>query len=245
MRTLILDLETSPNVAHVWGLWDQTVSLAQLRESTRVISFAAKWHGEKRVMFYSDFHNGHDVMVNTAYSLLDDADAIVHYNGTSFDIPHLRREFILAGLTPPSPAKDIDLLQTVKRRFRFVSNKLDHVTRELGMAGKTRHTGHQLWVDCMAGDAKAWALMRKYNQQDVILTEQLYDRLLPWITNHPAVGLYSGDADCCRNCGGTDLERRGVAHTGVSSFQQYRCRACGAWSRGAKRLDGANTRGVS
>lgn len=42
MRILTLDLETSPNIAHVWGLWQQNVSLNQLMESTQVISWAGK-----------------------------------------------------------------------------------------------------------------------------------------------------------------------------------------------------------
>ena len=29
-RILIIDIETSPNLAYVWGLFDQTVSLSQL-----------------------------------------------------------------------------------------------------------------------------------------------------------------------------------------------------------------------
>lgn len=243
MRTLILDIETSPSVADVWGLFQQNVSLSQLRESTRVICFAAKWHGEKKVMFYSDHHDGHDVMIQKAWELLDEADVVVHYNGTRFDIPHLMREFLLAGLTPPAPFKQVDLLKTVRRVFRFISNKLDHVAGELGLGRKTKHEGHTLWVKCMAGDARAWGRMRTYNKQDVLLTEAAYDRLLPWIPNHPARTLYGVvSPDACPRCGGDDLERRGFACTAVSRFQQYRCRTCGAWTRSGKAEDHVDLR---
>ena len=53
MRTLLLDVETSPNTAHVWGLWQQTVSLNQLMESSRVMCWAAKWVDEKVILFDS------------------------------------------------------------------------------------------------------------------------------------------------------------------------------------------------
>jgi uncharacterized protein YprB with RNaseH-like and TPR domain len=157
MRLGFVDLETSPNIAHVWGLFNQTVSLSQLRESTRVISFAAKERGSKKVHFYSEYHHGRDEMIGAAHDFLDRMDAVCHYNGTRFDVPHFNREFIMAGLNPPSPYQEIDLLKAVRKHFRFTSNKLAHVTVQLGLSGKLSHTGHDLWVRCMAGDEKAWA----------------------------------------------------------------------------------------
>lgn len=241
MRTLVIDIETSPNVAHVWGLFNQTVSLAQLRESTQVIAFAAKWVEEKKTFFYSDHTHGHADMIAAAWALLDEADAVVHYNGRSFDIPHLRREFLLAGLTPPSPFAEIDLLDTVKKQFRFTSNKLDHVANQLGLGRKVQHEGHTLWVRCMAGEPRAWALMRKYNVHDVKLTEELYYLLKPWMKSHPTVSLYEVGAGCPR-CGGVELQRRGYAYTKVSTYQRYQCVSCGAWSRGGKVVDRVDIR---
>lgn len=247
VKILIIDIETSPGVAHVWGLFKQTVSLNQLLESTRVICFAAKWHGSKEVEFYSDHHDGHERMIDEAWRLLDEADVLVHYNGQSFDVPHLQREFLLAGRTPTSPFRQVDLLLAVRKQFRFMSHRLQHVSVEVGLEGKVRHSGHQLWVRCMAGDAQAWDEMRTYNVQDVLLTEALYDKLLPWIPRHPHSGLYSGDptTDRCSRCGCTELQKRGFAYTPLGVFQQYWCKHCGAWSRGGRALTRADVRGTA
>jgi DNA polymerase elongation subunit (family B) len=243
VRALVIDIETSPNLAHVWSLWNQNVSLSQLQQTGQVISFAAKWLGERKVEFWSDFHDGHDAMVARAHELFDEADAIITYNGRRFDVPHLHREFLLAGLTPPSPHKDIDLYQTVKSRFRFASNKLQHVATQLGIGGKVEHEGHGLWVKCMAGDAKAWARFKRYNIQDVHLTEELYDRLLPWISGHPHRGLTDGaTGDVCGKCGGSALTRRGYLLTNTGRYQRFQCSGCGAWSRGGRREAGVNVR---
>lgn len=51
MKILMLDIEVSPNTAHVWGLWQQNVSINQLMESSYTLCWAAKWHGTKEVMF--------------------------------------------------------------------------------------------------------------------------------------------------------------------------------------------------
>jgi hypothetical protein len=141
--------------------------------------------------------------------------------------------------------QEIDLLEVVKGNFRFISNKLQHVSTQLGLAGKVEHTGFELWKDCMAGDAKAWALMKKYNSGDVTLTEELYDRLRPWIRNHPHMGLYSGEEEVCSRCGSDDLERRGFTFTAVSKFQRFRCKGCGSWSRGKYAVDRVDARGVA
>lgn len=245
MKVLTLDIETSPNVADVWGLFNQNVSLSQLRESTRVICFAAKWRGEPKVEFRSEFHDGRDEMIRRAHALLDEAQVTVTYNGRSFDLPNLRREFLLAGLTPPSPTSDIDLYRVVKSRFRFASGKLDHVAQQLGLGAKAKHEGHELWVRCLAGDEKAWRRMAAYNRQDVRLTERLYERLIPWVKGHPHAGLMSGVEEAvCPRCGSSRLQKRGFAYTPLGVYQQYACQGCGSWSRGGKRLGFVETRGV-
>lgn len=256
---LFIDIETSPNLAYVWRLFNQNVSLPQLVDTTQMISFAAKWRGNKRVHFYSDFHNDHTTMVKAAFDMLDEADIVVHYNGRTFDVPHLNREFLLTdGLgIPPAPFQQIDLLQTVRKRFRMASNKLDHITQQMGQAGKVRHTGFQLWRDCMAGDPKAWALMRRYNKGDVTELEELYDGLLPWIMHHPNMSMLSDSVDLdpdtgkpmvvdvCERCpDGGRLIRQGYAYTKASKFRRYQCKQCGSWSRGKKAIARVDARGI-
>lgn len=229
MRLLIIDIETRPNLAYVWGLWNQNIGLNQIKDTGSVISFAAKWYESKSVAFHSDFHDGHDVMIQKAWELLNEADAIIHYNGRAFDIKHLNREFLLAGLPPPSPHRDIDLLSTVRQRFKFPSNKLDHIATEIGVGSKVHHEGFDLWVRCMAGDKKAWAMMKRYNVQDVRLTEQVYDVLRPWITSHPNRAVYDGRIYTCPTCGSNDYQKRGKRHTNAHSYQQFQCNGCKSW----------------
>jgi chromosome partitioning protein len=37
LKVLLLDIETSPNLAHVWGIWQQNVGLSQLLETYAVV----------------------------------------------------------------------------------------------------------------------------------------------------------------------------------------------------------------
>jgi uncharacterized protein YprB with RNaseH-like and TPR domain len=219
----------------VWGLWQQNVSINQLMESSYVLCYAAKWLGEENVYFDSVHQSKPKSMLKGIHALLDSADAVIHYNGTKFDIPTLNKEFLLTKLLPPSPYKQIDLLRVVRSNFRFPSNKLDYVSQRLGLGSKHAHEGHDLWVKCMNGDKDAWKRMEEYNIQDVVLLESLYDNLLPWIKNAPNRNLYQ-DITGCPTCGSTCLHKRGTAVSTTGSYQRYQCRDCGSWSQGTKSI---------
>lgn len=233
MKILLLDIETSPNLAWVWGLWKQNVAINQIEESGRILCWAAKWLDAPKMFFSSSKKDGEIVMLQKAHELVSEADCIVTYNGRKFDLPTLNREWIKNGFEPPAPHRDIDLLEAAKRRFRFTSNKLDYVTDYLGLGQKVRHGGFELWTGCMEGNPKAWREMERYNKQDVKLLESLYKRMLPWLDRHPSHGPVVGDM-CCPKCGSEDLQMRGWAYTQAHKYQRYQCKGCGGWLRGHK-----------
>ena len=238
IRILELDIETSPALVYVWNLWKPTIAINQIVEPTRVLCWAARWQGERKIMFSSEHMESRNKMLLKIYALLDEADAVVHYNGRNFDRKHLNREFIELGWTPPSPARDIDLLLTVRRNFKFLSNKLAYITEQLELGSKVKHQGMDLWVGCLQGDATAWRKMKNYNMQDVRLLRNLYQLLQPWIVNHPNHALWVEDDSkpVCRVCASKNVIRKGEERTNVLVYQRYKCKDCGANLRGRKRL---------
>lgn len=232
-RILMLDIETAPSKAYVWGLFNQNISLNQIMEPGYTLCFAAQWYGEREKLFFSIHHDGMKRMLTEAHALLEEADIVVHYNGNKFDIPTLNREFIKHGFIPPSDAKHIDLLAVVRKQFRFQSNKLDFVAQELGLGSKVKHKGMELWNECMAGDDKAWRTMRKYNMQDTSLLISLYERVRPWVPAHPNMALFVANVKkpTCPHCASTNLVKWGTRATQVRAYQRYKCNDCGAYSR--------------
>jgi hypothetical protein len=244
MKILFLDLETSPNLAHVWGLWNQNIAISQLVSSTEVMCFGARWYDSNKVIFKSSFHHGKEAMLKEMHRLLDEADVVVGWNSASFDTKHMMREFLEAGMLPPSPYKDLDLMRVVKARFRMPSNKLDYVAQLLNVGAKVKHSGFDLWLDCMAGKKKAWVEMKEYQIQDVNLLVDLYAVLRPWIKSGPHSALHDGIEDGCRNCSSANLIRRGTAKTTTATYQRFQCQDCGSWSRGNKAITTANFKAI-
>jgi len=239
-KILLLDIETAPNVAFTWGLFKQNISLGQLVKPGRTICWAAKWLGQKKVHFKSEYHQDHETMVREMWELLDEADLVIHYNGKKFDIPTLNKEFILLGLAPPSPYRQIDLINTCRSQFRFASNKLDFICQQLGLGGKTQHKGMSLWVGCMESSRKSWKTMKEYNIQDVHLLERLYIRLLPWIKTHPNLAMFMDtDRPVCKGCGSTHVQSRGVEVTNRATYRRFKCMGCGANLKSRESVKGA------
>lgn len=233
MKILHLDIETAPSKVYAWGLFKQNIALNQIVEPGYTLCWAAKWEGKPTIMFDSMHKSGMEKMLKSIWKLLDEADAVVHYNGVKFDIPTLNWEFAKYDVAPPSPYHQIDLYKTVKSRFRATSNKLDFIAQAFGLGSKVSHKGMSLWHDCMQGDDKAWKQMEKYNKQDVRLLPKLYKKLLPWIKNHPNHALFmETDRPVCPNCGSAHVVKKGTETTLTMEYQRYKCSDCNTPIRG-------------
>lgn len=243
LNILSIDIETAPNTVHAWGLFKQNIGINQIIDTGRVMCFSARWLGSKRKpLFRSEFHHGHKDTILAAHMLLDEADVVLSYNGERFDLPTLNREFVKYRIPPPAPYHSIDLLKVARRHFRFASNKMDHLAKELGLTRKVSNRGHELWIDCMNGKRKAWAEMREYNMGDIQTLEELYYVLLPWINAHPNAALYRAAVErpTCPNCGGANVQSRGFQTTKTQRYVRFHCQDCGTWSRSRFRTGETN-----
>ena len=234
IKILHIDIETVPTLAYVWKLHDENIGVEQIVKPSTVLCFSAKWHGSKELLFYSSRKDGFPQMIRAAHKLLNEADAVCHYNGVSFDIPVLNQEFLRLRLPPPAPSSQIDLYQVVRRKFRLVSSKLAFVGPYLKIGEKVKHQGFELWLGCMNKDKDCWELMEKYNREDTVLVERLYTRILPWIERHPNVALFipdNAERPLCVNCGSARLKSEGLRRASTYTYRRFHCLECGKWSR--------------
>lgn len=240
-RLLLIDIETFPIEMYAWRAWD--TSALRIKEDTSLCSFSAAWlDGEHVTMALPDFKGyragGRDdkKLMAALWTLLDEADQVAAHNGDRFDVKKINYRFMVHGMKPPSPYKTIDTLKEVKKVASFDSHKLNELCRVLKIGAKVRTGGADLWFDCLAGDMKAWARMKKYNAHDVRLLKLLYLELRPWMKNHPNHALYTGITSCPK-CGSTKMQRRGSERTAARTYQRLQCQACGGWMRGTEPMD--------
>jgi hypothetical protein len=240
-RIVTLDIETSPILAYVWGLFKQFVGLNQIVSDWSIISFSYKWLDKHKVHHFNTGGKGIGEVRNDRqlllllWEVLDKADIVVAQNGVKFDVKKINARFIELGLPPPTPYKVVDTMLQAKAIAAFTSNKLAWLSEILTDQPKSRHEkfpGFELWTECLADNPEAWEEMRLYNDQDIRATERVYLMLRPYMVGHPNVAAYNANTDMqCPKCSSTNLQRRGLALTQAGQYQRYRCGGCGGWAR--------------
>ncbi|MAQ19389.1 MAG: hypothetical protein CMN30_31895 [Sandaracinus sp.] len=234
-KILIIDIETAPNIAYVWGAWKQNIGQNQWKQKAHIMSFAAKWLGEEGVFYEENRTSDDSRIVKTMFDLLDEADIAVAHNGRKFDFPTIIGRGLVHGYAPPSPYHVVDTLDTARREFRFTNNTLANLTQELGILEKGGHKkfpGFELWLECLRGNEEAWDEMREYNIRDVEALEELYLRLLPFMKSHPNVVRGEKEGVFCPKCGSDNIQWRGYYYTKAGMcYKRFQCMDCGGWGR--------------
>lgn len=244
-KILVIDIETSPILAHVWNLWDQNIALNQIQNDWHLLAFAAKWLGDPpNKTIYMDQRHSKNIeddkkLLETIWNLLDSAEILLTHNGKKFDLKKLNARFILNNFKPVANIKHIDTYQLARKHFGFTNNKLEYLTSKLCTKYKKQShkafPGFELWRACLAGNKQAWIEMEKYNKMDVLSLEELYQKIAPW-DNTINFNLYREDNEIICNCGSMNIQKRGFGYTKLGKFQQYQCKDCGSWTRNRKSL---------
>lgn len=235
-KILVLDIETAPMRAFVWRRWKQNVHDSQIISRWFMLTWSAKWLFSDKTLSdkltSKEAKGENDLrLAKNLWSLLDEADIIIAHNGERFDIPQINARFIVHGLKPTRPYQQIDTLKVARRQFDFDGNGLDNLANIFGITGKVE-TSFELWDRCVAGDTKALKEMETYNIQDVLLLEELYLKIRPWIKAHPNLGLYvESEEPVCHACGSTELEPSGDYRTAVGVYDTFKCKVCDSYSR--------------
>lgn len=242
-KVLILDVETAPLLAYVWALFDQNVALNQIKTEWHLLSFACKWMNESKI-FYADQSSmknieNDKILVQKLWKLMDEADIIVGQNIKAFDRKKINARFLHHGLPPPSSYKMIDTLTIAKKNFAFTSNKLEFMSKSFNTKYKklthNKFPGFSLWSECLKGNKKAFVELKKYNIYDILSTEELVKKFLPW-DNSINFSLYRDLENHVCSCGSTSFKKNGFKYTSMGKFQRFVCNSCGSESRSRENL---------
>lgn len=252
LAVLVFDIETAPMLTHLWHPKQKWVGAEQAISEPFMLTWAAKWYGKDRVM--SKRLTGAEAkeqddkrIVLELAKLIRQADQIIAHNGDRFDIPRVNARVAEHGAEPLGPVQSIDTLKMVRQSFAWPYNDLNSLGRRLVGETKRPHGGFEMWRSAFQGDDRALREMEKYNRQDVVLLEKVFDAIRPYVRSLPALyeAAYLGQ-DACPHCGSKHMIRRGVRRTKASIYARFQCRECQRYTqaRSAQEIPKLKTRPV-
>lgn len=240
-KILVFDIETAPLNAYLWGLWGQNVQpmSGKLQSDYFMLTWAAKWLFEDKI--FSDklkpkeaIHQNDKRISKSLWKIINEADVIIGHNILGFDIKKMNTRFLAHNLGLPSPCQTIDTYKHAKKTLSMTSNKLDYIAKFLGLEQKIK-TSFSLWDGCVKGNKKALKQMEKYNKKDIIVSEEVYLKLRPYIKPHPNLGLYiEDDLERCPTCLSKRLDIIGTYRTSINTYDSLKCKDCKSISRSRK-----------
>ena len=251
-KILLFDSETSPLLAMVFQkqVWKAKIGYDKVVSDYYFLSWAAKWLGDNAVM--SDVLTPEEALkeddsriIRSLWKLIDEADVVIAHN-CAFDIPNFNTRSVKHGLMPPSPYKIVDTLKTAQQQFGFTHNSLGALAKFFDLEGKIE-TDFGLWKGCISGDEGSLFVMETYNVQDVVVLENVFLKLRPYMRGFPNLDLYTDDAEpSCPHCGSKHIEliKDKFFYTQSVKYETYRCE-CGAISRSKTGLKYNNKKQVS
>lgn len=242
-RVLIVDIETWPMLVRLWGTKDQNPGLNQIKRDWSILAWAAKWRGEKKI-FYKDTGNQRDLhddskILKPLWKLMDEADIVVGQNSDRFDVPRIFSRFMFHKIKnrrlPEFQKHDT---YKMAKKFHLTSYKLEYMAEYFGLKNrkmtKREFVGQDLWNGCEDRNKRAWAEMRKYNPQDILTTEELFEVLLPH-DKKINYSVFDPNNERC-SCGSFILVKYGIKPRNGGLYQKYICKTCGKPHYGNKNL---------
>jgi hypothetical protein len=234
-RVGVLDIETLPAETLTFALFDQNISLEQVLTDVCLLSWAGKFLNEPEV--YSDILTSKEApkkdtkrIVKTCWDFMSKCDVIIGHNLISFD-GKLMNTFFLENNFVPIKYTPVDTLLVAKTNFRFSSNKLAFINRQLGIREKLSNEGFVLWRRCLQGDQESLDIMMEYNIGDIFSTEQLFYKIRPYVKSFN-VALYNEIDDYqCPVCGSLKLKSNGFYFTSAGKWESVVCEDCNCVSR--------------
>lgn len=233
-KILFIDIEVSPSVVLAFSRFKAFSTPDHVLKEPYILTACAKWAHLDGMMEYASEYGSDEFVVSELWNLLNEADVVVAHNAERFDVGWMNQQFVKYDIIPPSPYKVVDTLKILKKSFSLPSNSLDAACQFFGLERKKQHYGIDLWNRCMENRWEALDEMLEYNRQDVIILEQLFNKIQAYAKNMPNMALYYQDDGKlrCPHCGSEHFKmEKELAYTAMSAYNTIRCNDCGKVSR--------------
>jgi len=230
LKRLFFDIETSYYLVPTFNFWKVNINPDHILREKKIICICYKWQYEDTVhTLVWDKRQDDTKLIKDFINIIKDADEIIAHNGDRFDMKELRTRAILTDNLMFPVYRTLDTLKKSKQYFKFASNRLDYIGKVLNVGRKLEHEGMQMWIDiCEHKSKEALDKMLSYCQQDVILLEDVYHTLSPYIYHNTNFAVLTGNPKWyCPECASKNVQ---LSHTDATAMgiirRHMKCNDC-------------------
>jgi uncharacterized protein YprB with RNaseH-like and TPR domain len=230
IKRLYFDIETSPNIGFFWQAGHKVnIGYDSIIKERAIICICYKWEGEKTIYSLTWDNNQDDKkLLKDFIAIANTADELVAHNGDRFDLPWIRTRCLYHRLDMFPNYTTIDTLNHARIKFKFNRNRLDYISKFLGVVGKIT-TNYDLWKSIVLDNNKtALKKMVEYCKGDINILEKIYKIMSLHLPNKTHFGALIGNGKySCPECGGLHLTKasRRTTSTGITRLQ-LKCKDC-------------------
>jgi hypothetical protein len=243
-KLLPYDIECTGILGYSYGIWEANIHKVIEQPILLSFSYAKNYEiGKKakivcRTLADTDTYKvdpkNDYLLVKELYELFKDADVTIGHNSKQFDDKMANMFFLKHGLAPVVPHQQLDTKLMAKQIARFPSNSLNYLSDFFGNGSKTATTHADLWWDSINGGAEGKKAMKKmavYNNQDVKLTIELFEKLHPWYRSPVNLVRIANLEFACPHCLQSNYHKEGTRATKTGRYQRYVCdnEECKGW----------------
>lgn len=241
-KIMFFDIETSPNVCYSWRIgYNINLTPDNIVEERKIMCICWKYAGEDATYALTWDKNHDDKKMLAEFNrVIQECDVAIGHNGDKFDLKWVKTRNIFHKLPPINNVITVDTLKLARNQFNFNSNKLDYIGDMLGVGRKTETGGYSLWTRVLSGEKKALNEMVEYCRNDVVLLEDVYNAIRPYVDRTPIhMGMLKhNDRLACPSCGCKKVYKSSKVTLRTGTYQRYKCTECGHIYRDSRKLRG-------
>lgn len=231
IRRLFFDIETSYFTVPVYSFGKVYVGSDYVFREKKIICICYKWQGSDEVhsLVWNQKKQDDSKLIKDFIQVIKKADEMVAHNGDRFDIRELRTRALLTKNLMFPVYRTLDTLKKSRQYFRFPSNKLDYLAKVMTGEGKTGDSALKLGVAiCEHNDLDALNSMVEYCKNDVIILEDVYTVISPYIYHNTNMAvIHGGDKWHCPECTSDNVQFSHLDATAMGYIKRHmKCNDC-------------------
>jgi uncharacterized protein YprB with RNaseH-like and TPR domain len=172
-------------------------------------------------------------LVEAFSHVYNSADYVVAHYGMYYDIPMLQTRLLKHRCKPLDPRKPlVDTWWVARKTFKLHNNRLGTLAQFLNLEHQKTPLTPEDWIHAAHGNKKSLKYIVEHCKFDVLVLEDCFKAMRPFMKNEPIRGLFVDNAyGTCVSCGSPKLHSNGFRVGRTRRARRLQCQSCGKWQQ--------------